>query len=337
MIGELLMNWLDVLKRLLSPVRKQRGKVRHPVGADNMTKECFVIMPFSETDKKKGHSEEYWTCFFEEFLTPALSECGYRARRSEATPGNIIEGIIQDLQGSNLVLAVLTDHNPNVWYELGVRHSLRKGTIMMIEECQKIPFDVDKYGVIRYAKDKDPAELAKDKKLKEDLARYIRRAEAGVQDSPVKDFLNMDLIFTINRALGRLREAITLIVRLCEEGECDEQKLIGSIKNLQKSWETECEEVAIVDLKRGSYEVILHRDPDHIGDKPSEVWQYVGGTKDSQGIRNLLEEEMKTSSEGLKVVELLNWEGRTTAFAYKRIKKPYWMIVVEAHCYLRKS
>lgn len=300
-----------------------------------MSKKCFVIMPFSKTNGK--HDEKYWTQFFVEFVKPELKAHGYEAHRYEATPESITKGIVENLQSFNLVLAVLTDYNPNVWYELGVRHSLRKGTIMIIEKGQRIPFDVNDYGVIQYAKHEDLAELAKDKKFKEDLARYIRRAEAGVQDSPVKDFLNMDLIFTINRALGRLREAITLIVRLCEEGEYDEQKLIESIKTLQKSWETECEEVAIVDLKRGSYEVILHRDPDHIGKKPSEVWRYVGGTKDSQGIRNLLEEEMKASSEGLKVVELLNWEGRTTAFAYKRIKKPYSMIVVEAHCYLRKS
>jgi hypothetical protein len=43
---------------------------------------------------------------------------------------------------SDLVLAVLTDYNPNVWYELGTRHSLRHGTIMMLERGQKIPIDI---------------------------------------------------------------------------------------------------------------------------------------------------------------------------------------------------
>jgi hypothetical protein len=304
-----------------------------------MTKECFVIMPFSETTKE--HTKEYWDCFFKEFIKPALCECGYKARRYEATPESITKGIVEDLQSSNLVLAVLTDYNPNVWYELGVRHSLRTGTIMMIERKEdqdtKIPFDVNDYGVIQYAKHEDPAELAKDKELVEELKRYIRKAEAGSSDSPVKDFLKMGLIFTINRALGRLREAITLIDRLHEEGECDDEQLKANIRELQKSWRECEEEVAIVDLKGGGHRVILHRDENHEDRPASEVWQYIGGTKKSHGIRSLLEEEMKTSSEGLRVVELLNWTGRTTVLAYERIKNPYWMIVVEAHCYLRKS
>jgi hypothetical protein len=64
--------------------------------------------------------------------------------------GNIIKAIVNELYYSHIVLAVLTDYNPNVLYELGTRHSLKRGTIMMLQKGQKIPFDIAQYGVIYY-------------------------------------------------------------------------------------------------------------------------------------------------------------------------------------------
>jgi hypothetical protein len=83
--------------------------------------------------------------FFAGFLTTALGECGYNARCSIPTQDNIVCGIVEDLAWTDFVLAVLTDFNPNVWYELGARHSLiRGGTVMICEEKQikKLPFDL---------------------------------------------------------------------------------------------------------------------------------------------------------------------------------------------------
>jgi hypothetical protein len=101
-------------------------------------KHCFVIMPFSKTVDK--HTAEYWDSFFSNFIQPAVENLGYTCKRSSAKPGNIMKAIVNDLVNSDLVLAVLTDYNPNVLYELGTRHSLKRGTIMMLERGQKIPF-----------------------------------------------------------------------------------------------------------------------------------------------------------------------------------------------------
>src|SRR5260221_13093128 len=94
-------------------------------------KRCFVIMPFSETTPK--HSTEYWTRFYES-LKKEIEVHGYTVHRSEAKTGKISMDIVQDLAYDNIVFAVLTDNNPNVWYELGVRHASRLGTIMAIEK-----------------------------------------------------------------------------------------------------------------------------------------------------------------------------------------------------------
>jgi hypothetical protein len=111
-------------------------------------KHCFVIMPFSKTKGKR--TAKYWDDFFSNFIKPAVENLGYTCKRSNAKPGNIMKAIVNDLVNSDVVLAVLTDYNANVLYELGTRHSLKRGTIMMLERGQKIPFDIAQYGVIYY-------------------------------------------------------------------------------------------------------------------------------------------------------------------------------------------
>jgi len=102
-----------------------------------MIKQAFVIMPFSETNSK--HNSEYWRDFFENFVKPTVEKFGYSCRRSSAQPANIVKDILTELLNTDLVIAVLTDFNANVWYELGVRHSIRRGTIMIIEEVRVPP------------------------------------------------------------------------------------------------------------------------------------------------------------------------------------------------------
>ena len=55
---------------------------------------------------------------------------------------DLVKGILRDLYDADLVVAVLADHNANVWYELGIRYALRIGTVMLIEEGHRIPFDI---------------------------------------------------------------------------------------------------------------------------------------------------------------------------------------------------
>jgi hypothetical protein len=117
-----------------------------------MTKDrniCFVIMPFSQSSKE--HAEEYWTKHYEKFLKPLIEESIIiEVKRSEALRGDILTQIITDLITSRIVVADLTDSNPNVYWELGVRQSFRHGTITICQEGTDIPFDITTKGVLSY-------------------------------------------------------------------------------------------------------------------------------------------------------------------------------------------
>ncbi len=112
-------------------------------------KKCFVIMPFSKTTTKR--TERYWKDHFKNFLKPKIESVeGLIAERSKALRGQILKEIIRDLISSDIVVADLTDHNPNVFYELGIRQSFKHGTITIAEAGTKIPFDITGKGVLFY-------------------------------------------------------------------------------------------------------------------------------------------------------------------------------------------
>lgn len=120
-------------------------------------KRCFVIMPFSASSKR--HTEDYWNHHFESFLKP-LIETGKELEAFRSTPlrQEIVRQIVNDLVFSHIVVADLTDNNPNVYWELGVRQSFRHGTITIAEEGSKIPFNIASKSVLFYSPENSESE-----------------------------------------------------------------------------------------------------------------------------------------------------------------------------------
>jgi hypothetical protein len=104
-------------------------------------KECFVIAPIgeAESDTRKRSDQ-----ILKHVITPALKECGYKATRADqiSEPGMITSQVIQRIVDDPLVVADLTERNPNVFYELAIRHAIRKPLVQIIKKGEQIPFDV---------------------------------------------------------------------------------------------------------------------------------------------------------------------------------------------------
>lgn len=110
---------------------------------------CFVIMPFSKTSEQ--HTEDYWTKHFEDFIKPLIeSTHPIIAERSSPLRGDILRQIVTDLVTASIVVADLTDSNPNVYWELGVRQSFKHGTITIAESATTLPFDLGAKGTLFY-------------------------------------------------------------------------------------------------------------------------------------------------------------------------------------------
>ena len=79
---------------------------------------AFVIMPFNE----------HFDVIYNDFIKPVLEKNRFLVERADEIQGsqNIQRGIVGGIYNSELIVADLTEHNPNVYYELGLVHGLRK-------------------------------------------------------------------------------------------------------------------------------------------------------------------------------------------------------------------
>ena len=87
-----------------------------------MAYHAFVAMPFGVKDNIDFNR------VYDDYIKPALESAGFEVFRAdeEMRAGNIRTDMFQELMLADLVVADLSIDNPNVWYELGVRHALRK-------------------------------------------------------------------------------------------------------------------------------------------------------------------------------------------------------------------
>lgn len=136
-------------------------------------KRCFVMMPLA------GEFEDIYRFA----IKPAAEASGYRCQRADdlALPGPILTEIISHISRADLVIVELSDPNPNVFYELGIAHSLAKPVIVLARDIDRIPFDIRHYRVLIYGHLRD---------LQQELMHVIRVIdESPSVMSPVSEAL----------------------------------------------------------------------------------------------------------------------------------------------------
>jgi hypothetical protein len=108
---------------------------------------CFYITPIGSPDsEERRHSD----LFLGSFIEPAIQSFGLSVVRADGIdkPGVITRQIIEYLVKSRLVIVDLSYHNPNVFYELAIRHMLRLPIVQIIRKMDSIPFDINQMRTI---------------------------------------------------------------------------------------------------------------------------------------------------------------------------------------------
>src|SRR5687768_12837050 len=104
---------------------------------------AFVIRPFGKKEDSKG-KEINFEQIHHELIAPALAEVGLHGSTTGeiVESGNIREDMFSLIAAADLVVCDITVHNANVFYELGIRHALRKKRTILIRgepTPEKIP------------------------------------------------------------------------------------------------------------------------------------------------------------------------------------------------------
>lgn len=102
----------------------------------------FVVMDFSGQ----------YDALYRDVLHPVAQHANATLRRADDIkgPGIILQDIVKDIAESSFVVAEVSPANPNVFYELGYAHALKKPTVLLVKRGEKLPFDIAGYRVIFY-------------------------------------------------------------------------------------------------------------------------------------------------------------------------------------------
>jgi hypothetical protein len=109
-------------------------------GSSKLT--AFVILPFVEREPK--HSPGFFAEMLRSIITPAAKASGFNVKTANRQGSDLIQStIINDLMDADLVIADLTEHNPNVMFELGMRMAEDKPVVLIKASGTGPLFDVD--------------------------------------------------------------------------------------------------------------------------------------------------------------------------------------------------
>ncbi|WP_374266901.1 TRAFs-binding domain-containing protein [Zoogloea sp.] len=154
---------------------------------------AFVAMPFGTKPDTYGNPAHF-DAIYAQLIKPAIEHAGLDVIRAdeEKAGGDILEDMFQELLIADLVLVDLTADNPNVWYELGVRHALRRSGVVLVNAPRaNKPFD--NYTSRKYTytlKDgaPDPATLDADIRA---IAEMIRATLDSGLEKPISPVYSM--------------------------------------------------------------------------------------------------------------------------------------------------
>lgn len=112
---------------------------------DAQTKTCFIAMPITTLPEQVdvyGGDVDHWLHVMHSIHVPAVKAAGYEPILPISRGTQMIMGdIIKHLSEADMVLCDLSGHNPNVFFELGVRTSLNRPIALVKDEHLKVPFD----------------------------------------------------------------------------------------------------------------------------------------------------------------------------------------------------
>jgi hypothetical protein len=160
---------------------------------------CFVISPIGEEGSEIRERSDQ---ILKHIIATSVEQLGYTIIRADkvSEPGIITTQIIEHIVDAELVIADLTDKNPNVFYELAIRHAIRKPLVQMIKKGEIIPFDVAATRIIQF----DLQSLDSVAAAREEIISQVKSLEAG--KSEVHNPISVSLDLKVLKESGNIEE-----------------------------------------------------------------------------------------------------------------------------------
>jgi EAL domain-containing protein (putative c-di-GMP-specific phosphodiesterase class I) len=147
-------------------------------------KECFVVSPIgAEGSDEREHAD----AVLQTIIRPAAARLDLHVVRADqiADPGNITDQVVTHLVEAAIVVADLTFRNPNVFWELGVRHAFGLPVVLLARDGELLPFDVAAERVIFLTLGGGAAALTALDRTVDRVEQSLARAMSGSHSGPV--------------------------------------------------------------------------------------------------------------------------------------------------------
>jgi hypothetical protein len=150
---------------------------------------CFYVTPIgSAGSEERQHSD----LFLGSLVEPAVQEFGLAVVRADriGKAGMITAQVIEHIAKSRLVIADLSFHNPNVFYEVALRHARRLPVVQLIRQADSIPFDLEQFRTIQIDTSSIFTLVPRLDTYRSEIASHIRRAlaDGGDTENPLTAF-----------------------------------------------------------------------------------------------------------------------------------------------------
>ena len=112
-------------------------------------KKCFVVSPIGQDGSEIRSNADK---LFKYVIKPVCEDCDFDAIRVDQLndANSITQTILEQLDSADLVIADMTGHNPNVFYEMGYRSRTKKPMIHLKKKGELLPFDVNTIRTLEY-------------------------------------------------------------------------------------------------------------------------------------------------------------------------------------------
>jgi tetratricopeptide (TPR) repeat protein len=172
---------------------------------------CFVLMPFGIKTDALGRPTDF-DAVYRSIIAPAIQMAGLDPLRAdeERIGGSIHKPMFERLMMCPYAVADITGANPNVYYELGIRHALRpRATVVLFSQGTVLPFDVAMLRGIPYRTD-EKGEPVDPRTHVEAVAKILRAARDNPHDdSPMFQLIeNMPRIEVDHSKTDLFRESV---------------------------------------------------------------------------------------------------------------------------------
>ena len=232
---------LNTLLRNQSIQKMDRGiyKIKQNWGCKDFMKTCFVVSPIGETDSEIRSNADK---LFKYIISPVCESCGFEPVRVDQIndSDSITQTIIDKLLSSELVIADISGHNPNVFFEMGYRKCTDKPIIHLKKKGETIPFDVNTVRTFEYdLTDLDNVEETK-KRLEQTIGTFSfeNKTNALGQDEENNKQLFFQSILTM---LYQIQDSITELKEQINKKDTETIQAImqTSLNNAQKEESTD--------------------------------------------------------------------------------------------------